>query len=80
MKTIKEYCKEMKIKFESKTENGFIGSWIVYKKAGMKFNSSDYKLKNVTKKRVFWDFLVLTNGDIIFNGEIKELCIYTTIQ
>ena len=56
---IKEFCKEYKVKFEELNNNGFVGSWLVDVKAGMKTDLISNKLmsipiKKISNKRVYY--------------------------
>ena len=56
---IKEFCKEYKIRFEELSINGFIGSWSVDVKAGMKTDLISGRLisipiKKIRSKRVYY--------------------------
>lgn len=66
----KLYCKRFNLKFEGLTNSGFIASQVVPIFAGMEFNTPNYKIKKVGKKRIFTDFIVI-GDDVIDNGKIK---------
>jgi hypothetical protein len=73
---MKTYCKENKIRFEEKTNNGFIGSWLVSYSAGMERTMGNCELINIPirkigKKRVYYQFICHPNGDIEFGQRIK---------
>lgn len=62
-KQIKAWCKENKLKLHKITEFGFIASKLSDVKAGMKVdlgtcNITDYKIRKIGTKRVYWDMLV----------------------
>ena len=73
---MKTYCKENKIRFEGKTNDGFIGSWLVPSRAGMERNMATGELisipiREIGKKRVYYQFICHSDGDIEFGQRIK---------
>ena len=62
---MKTYCKENKVRFECKTNDGFIGSWLIPYRAGME------RIKKIGKKRVYYQFICHPDGDIEFGRRIK---------
>ncbi len=73
---MKTYCKENKIRFEGKTNDGFIGSWAIPYLAGMERNMATCELisipiRKIGKKRVYWQFICHPDGDIQFGQRIK---------
>lgn len=74
--TMEAFCKENKIRFESKTKDGFIGSWLMPVKAGMEYNMATCELISIPirvigKKRVYYQFICHPDGDIEFGENIK---------
>lgn len=73
---MKAYCKENKIRFEGKTNDGFIGSWAVPYRAGMERNVATGELisipiREIGKKRVYYQFICHLDGDVEFGQRIK---------
>jgi hypothetical protein len=73
---MKTYCKENKVRFEYKTNDGFVGSWLIPYRAGMERNMATGELisipiKEIGKKRVYYQFICHPNGDIEFGQHIK---------
>ncbi len=74
---IKKYCKDMKLKFHKMDGNGFLASTLTPIKAGMKVNMengniTEYAIKTIGKKRVFWNmcFDVYNDGHVdIYFGQ-----------
>lgn len=73
---MKTYCKENNVKFEYKTNDGFVGSWLVRYRAGMEWNIATCELisipiKEIGKKRVYYNFICHHDGDVEFGQRIK---------
>ena len=75
--SIKDFCKQYKMKLEKITSFGFIASILVDAKAGMEVNIVNGKLisipiKKVGKRRVYFDMKVCGDGDISFGKQYKN--------
>ena len=78
MRDIKNYCKEMKIKFEQNTDSGFIGSWTVDVKAGMEKDLDTGRfislpIRTIGKKRVYYEFICHSDNDIEMGKKLSAL-------
>jgi hypothetical protein len=74
-KEIKKFCKEYKVKFEKINNNGFVGSWLVDVKAGMKTDLINGKLisipiKKIQSKRVYYQININNDNDFSFSSKI----------
>ena len=72
--SIKQYCKDHKLKFEHLTKEGFIASEIVKIKAARK--KGGYKFVTAAKKRIYTNFLLVeykNYDDIIIGGTFKKV-------
>jgi hypothetical protein len=49
---MKTYCKENKVRFEYKTNDGFVGSWLIPYRAGMERNMATGELISIPIKEI----------------------------
>ena len=73
-KSINKFCKEYKVKFEELNSKGFICSWLVDIKAGMKTNLINSNvvsipIKKIYSKKVYYQ-ININNKDFSFGNKI----------